>query len=127
MTFTNRFFIISVSPYQVLLQGGPPPPAMSGNQITSISPTVTSGAGGVTVMQGHVAPAPAASAGTPAVVSGSMMSMSIGTSTSIANSNPYPFPISSHANTTNIQPTQGYPGNAAQTIIYVSWVPFCEM
>ena len=91
---------------------------MSGNQITSISQTVTSVTGGVTVMQGHVAPTPAASAGSGA----NMMSMSIGPSTSMANSNPYSFPISSHANTAGIQPTPGYPANAAQTIIYVSFV-----
>ena len=30
------------------------------------------------------------------------------------------FAITSHANASNIQPTPGYPANAAQTIIYVS-------
>jgi hypothetical protein len=36
------------------------------------------------------------------------------------NTTPYQFPITSHTNVTNIQPTPGYPANAAQTIIYVS-------
>ena len=100
------------------MQSGHPPPAMAGNQLTSISQT--GGTGGVTVMQGHVVPTPAASAGTPTVVTGgNMMSMSMA-STTIANSTPYQFPITSHTNTSSIQPTQGYPANAAQTIIYVS-------
>ena len=102
------------------MQSGHPPPALSGNQLTSISQTGTSMTGGVTVMQGHVVPTPAASAGTPAVVSGgNMMSMSMA-STTIASNTPYQFPITSHTPTSSIQPTPGYPANAAQTIIYVS-------
>ena len=74
--------------------------------------------GGVTVMPGHVVQAPQVSAGTPVVSGSNMMSMSMVTST-IANSTPYQFPITSHTNTSSIQPTPGYPANAAQAIIYV--------
>ena len=100
------------------MQSGHPPPAIVANQLTSISQTGTTMAGGVTVMPGHVVQAPQVSAGTPVVSGSNMMSMSMVTST-IANSTPYQFPITSHTNTSSIQPTPGYPANAAQAIIYV--------
>ena len=76
------------------MPSGHPPPAMAANQLTSISQTGTSMAGGVTVMPGQVVPTHPGNAGTPAVASvGNMMSLPMSSSTSMANSTPYQFPI----------------------------------
>ena len=101
----------------MIIPGGHPPPAMP-NQLTPISQTVTSIAGGVTVLPGQAIPAQVPGRNT-AVSGANMMAMSMSTSTSMANSTPYQFPMTSHANPSNIQQSPGYPTNA-QTIIYVS-------
>ena len=103
----------------MIIPGGHPPPAMP-NQLTSISQTGTSIAGGVAVLPGQAIPAQVQGSNTAAAASGAnMMGLSMATSTSMANSSPYQFPITSHANASNIQQSPGYPTNA-QTIIYVS-------
>ena len=117
--FTDNSFI-AVSPYQVIIPGGHPPPAIP-NQLTSISQTGTSIAGGIAVIPGQAIPAQAPG-GNTAVSGANMMALSMPTSTSMANSTPYQFPITSHANASNIQQSPGYPANA-QTIIYVSRSP----
>jgi len=114
------YFILNFSgtPYQVIMPSGHPPPAMTGNQLASISQPGTSIAGGITVIPGQAIQAHPNVAGSGPPASGAnMLPLSMSTST---NSTPYQFPITSHTNVTNIQPTPAYPANAAQTIIYVS-------
>ena len=119
--FVFIILYVTVSPYQVLMPSGHPPPTMAGNPHTSINQTVTSMPGGVTVMPGQGVPSHAAGAGQAAVASvGNMMSLSMPTSSPMPNNPTYQFPITAHPSASNIQPTPGYPGNAAQTIIYVS-------
>ena len=111
------------------MQPGHPPPAMTGNQLTPISQSGPSIPTGITVIPGQAIPAHPSVAGSAPVVSGAnMLPLSMSTTTSMPNSTPsitsmpgyHQFPITSHTNVTNIQQTPGYPGNAAQTIIYVS-------